>query len=222
MMSYSTNELLALALAVSFAAGLNVYAVIATLGLLAQADVVSLPPGIAVLESWWVIAASALLFGVEFFADKIPVFDLVWNVLQLFVRVPVAAVLTFAATNQLPFELQVAAAIGGGFVALVASGTKLAVRGVVTGSPEPVSNVVLSVTEDLVAVGVTWFAVTYPWLAASIVLAILIASAFIARAIFFAVGRLFRPRAHGNGQVGHRLGDEEAPRQPSEKLRALR
>lgn len=192
MMGYGTNELVALGLAVSFAAGLNVYVVVATLGLMAQADVVTLPDGLAVVESWWVIGASLALYSVEFIADKIPILDLVWNVLQLFVRVPVGAVLTFAATTPLPFELQLAAAFGGGALALVAAGTKLALRSTVTASPEPLSNIALSVAEDTLAIGVTWFAVTYPWLALSIVLVMLVIAALIARAIVRAISGLFR------------------------------
>jgi hypothetical protein len=192
MMGYSPNELVALGLAVSFAAGLNVYVVVATLGLLAQADVVTLPAGLDAVESWWVIGASLALYSVEFIADKIPVLDLVWNVLQLFVRVPVGAVLTFAATSRLPFELQIVATIGGGALALVAAGTKLAVRGAVTGSPEPLSNIALSVAEDTLAIGVTWFAVTYPWLALSIVLVMIVIAALIARAIIAAIAGVFR------------------------------
>src|ERR1039458_4131265 len=80
------SELVGLIVAVSFAAGLNVYATVATLGLLAHAGVLALPSGLHLLSSWWVIAASGTLFAVEFFADKIPAFDLFWNTLHTFVR----------------------------------------------------------------------------------------------------------------------------------------
>ena len=76
------QELVALIVAVSFAAGLNVYATVATLGLLAHAGVLVLPDPLQLLASWWVIGASTALFAVEFFADKIPAFDIVWNALH--------------------------------------------------------------------------------------------------------------------------------------------
>ena len=87
----SSNEIAAALVAISFAAGLNVYATLATLGLLAHAGFLPLPPALHVLTSWWVIGASSALFLVEFFADKVPAFDLIWNALHTFVRVPVAA-----------------------------------------------------------------------------------------------------------------------------------
>src|SRR5690242_6841855 len=73
------NQIVAAVVATSFAAGLNLYATVATLGLLAHARILALPPGLEVLASWWVIGASGALFAVEFFADKIPAFDLIWN-----------------------------------------------------------------------------------------------------------------------------------------------
>ena len=94
-MAFSPAQITALVVATSFAAGLNVYATIATLGLLARADIVPLPAGLTVLASWPVIAASAALYLIEFVADKIPAVDLVWNALQTFVRVPVAAWLSY-------------------------------------------------------------------------------------------------------------------------------
>ena len=94
-------ELFALLAAVAFAAGLNVYATVAALGLLARFGHLPLPPALQLLESWPVIAASGILFAIEFFADKIPAFDLVWSALHTFVRVPVAALLAYGATRQL-------------------------------------------------------------------------------------------------------------------------
>jgi hypothetical protein len=167
---YDPSELLALAIAVSFAAGLNVYAVIGTLGLLAQAGVVTLPGPIAVLGNWWVIGASLALFVLEFFADKVPFFDLVWNVVQLMVRVPAGALLAFGTATNLPPSLQVVAAAGGAVLALASASGKIALRSAATASPEPFSNVLLSLIEDLVAIGLTWFATSYPWLAAAMAL----------------------------------------------------
>src|SRR3569623_920785 len=103
------QELVALIVAVSFAAGLNVYATVATLGLLAHTGAVELPAGLQILGSWRVIGASAARFGVEFFADKIPAFDLVWNALHTFIRVPVAALIAWRATASLSPQQQLLA-----------------------------------------------------------------------------------------------------------------
>ncbi|MGA3105245.1 MAG: DUF4126 domain-containing protein [Terriglobales bacterium] len=155
-------ELVGMIVAVSFAAGLNVYATVGTLGLLAQAGLLDLPSGLHLLSNWWVIAAACALFAVEFFADKIPAFDLFWNALHTFVRVPVAALLAYGATSQLSPEKQLLAAFAGGAIALVAHGGKTAARVAVTPSPEPFSNFALSMSEDTLAVFLTWFATRHP------------------------------------------------------------
>ncbi len=111
------------------------------LGLLAHAGWVDLPSGLHLLTSWWVIGASGALFAIEFFADKVPGFDLVWNALHTFVRVPVAALIAYGATSQLSPEKQLLATLAGGAIALAAHGGKTAARVAVTPSPEPVSNI---------------------------------------------------------------------------------
>ena len=98
-MAFTPSTIAALVIAASFAAGLNVYATVLTLGLLAHAHWVVLPPGLETLSDWWIIGVSGTLFAVEFVADKIPGFDLLWNALHTFIRVPVAALLAFRATR---------------------------------------------------------------------------------------------------------------------------
>ena len=100
------EPLFAFLVACSFAAELNLYATAATLGLLARAGLVGEPPALLLLRSSWVILPALALFMVEFFADKIPGFDLIWNALHTFVRVPAAALLTYAATSHLPASQQ--------------------------------------------------------------------------------------------------------------------
>jgi hypothetical protein len=186
------EELVALLVAVSFAAGLNVYATVATLGLLAHAGVLALPPSLHVLESWWIIGAAGVLFGVEFFADKIPAFDLVWNALHTFIRVPVAALLAWRATATLTPGEQAAAALAGGLIALIAHGGKTAVRAAVTPSPEPFSNISLSLGEDALAVLLTWVATWQPWVAISVVAVLVLVTILLVRWVVKALGVLLR------------------------------
>jgi Domain of unknown function (DUF4126) len=191
-MKFAGTELVGLIVAVSFAAGLNVYATVATLGLLAQAGVLDLPSGLHLISSWWVIAASGALFAVEFFADKIPAFDLFWNALHTFVRVPVAALIAYGATSQLSPEKQLLAALAGGMIALAAHGGKTAARVAVTPSPEPASNIALSTGEDALAIFLTWFATQHPIMAAAIVAAFLIVIVAVIRWVVQALKNLFR------------------------------
>jgi len=187
-----SNELFAVLTAICFAAGLNVYATVATLGLLAHAGVIPLPPALHILSSWYVIACSAFLFLMEFFADKVPVLDLLWNALHTFVRVPVAAFLAYAATSQLSSGMQLLATLLGGAIALVAHGGKTAVRAAVTPYPEPISNIALSLAEDALAVFLTWFATRHPYWAAMIALAFVLVILALMRWVVGALRSMFR------------------------------
>src|SRR2546422_10979914 len=191
-MRFGGTEPVGLLIATSFAAGLNVYATVATLGLLAHAGILSLPPGLHLVGSWWVIGASGLLFVIEFFADKIPAFDLLWNALHIFVRVPVAALIAYGATSQLSPEKQLLATLAGGVIALAAHGGKTAARAAVTPSPEPISNISLSAGEDALAVFLTWFATKHPFVAAAIVVCLLGVIITLMRWVARALRALFR------------------------------
>jgi len=191
-MNLPASEWVALLIAVSFAAGLNVYATVATLGLLAHAGGLQLPPSLQLVENWYVIGASGVLFLVEFFADKVPAFDLVWNALHTFIRVPVAALLAYQASASLSPGEQMIATIAGGLIALAAHGGKTAARAVVTPSPEPFSNMALSFGEDVLAVFLTWMATWRPYIAASIALILVLLIVFFVRWVCRALRSLFR------------------------------
>jgi len=191
------NEVTATLVAVSFAAGLNVYATLTTLGLLAHTGILTLPAPLLLLENWWIIAASAVLFLVEFFADKVPAFDLIWNALHTFIRIPIAALLAYGATSHLSAEKQLVATLLGGLIALAAHGGKTAVRAAVTPSPEPLSNIGLSLGEDVLAIFLTWIATKHPYLAASIALLSIILIVLAVRWVVRALRRLF----HGAERV---------------------
>jgi hypothetical protein len=205
MVKLPTSELVALLVATSFAAGLNLYATVATLGLLARAGVLPLPPTLTVLTHWSVIGICIAIFAIEFFADKIPAFDLIWNALHTFIRVPVAALIAYRATAALsPWE-QLAATLAGGMIALAAHGGKTAVRAAVTPSPEPISNMALSLGEDGLAVFLTWFATQHPYSAATIVAILLIIIAILVRWVVRSLRALFR-------SAEEELGVASAPR----------
>jgi hypothetical protein len=190
------SQLFALLAAIGFAAGLNLYATVAVLGLLARFGHLPLPPGLHILQSWTVIGASTALFLVEFFADKVPAFDLIWNALHTFVRVPVAGLLAFEATKQLSPELQLLATLLGAAVALAAHGGKTAVRAAVTPSPEPVSNITLSLGEDVLAVGLTWLAARHPYVAGSLALVFVLIVVLLIRWVIRAMRALFHGAEH--------------------------
>ncbi|HYN05996.1 MAG TPA: DUF4126 domain-containing protein [Vicinamibacterales bacterium] len=191
-MPFPRDELVGFLIAVSFAAGLNVYATVATLGLLGRFDVLTLPGSLDLLTNEWIIGACGALFLIEFVADKIPMVDLVWNALQTFVRVPVGALLAYGATSGLSPGAQLVATMVGGSIALAAHGGKTAARAAVTPSPEPASNFLLSVAEDAFAIFITWFATQHPYLAATIVVLLLVVIVVLVRWIVKAIRSLWR------------------------------
>lgn len=189
-------ELFALLAAIGFAAGLNLYATVAVLGLLARFGHLPLPPGLQLLETWPVIGASATLFAVEFFADKIPAFDLIWNALHTFIRVPVAGLLAYQATTQLSPEKQLLATLLGAAVAFIAHGGKTAARAAVTPSPEPLSNITLSLGEDVLAIALTWLATRHPYVAGALAAVLIVIVIAMARLVVRALKALFRGAEH--------------------------
>jgi hypothetical protein len=192
MTVFTPPNIAALIIAASFAAGLNVYATVFTLGLLAHGHWVVLPPGLEALGDSWVIGVSGGLFALEFVADKIPGFDLLWNALHTFIRLPIAALLAYQASSHLSPELRLLAAVAGAAIAFAAHGSKTAIRAAVTPSPEPFSNIALSTSEDAVAVGITWLATQHPWVAASIAAAFTLCAILAVRWIVRVLRRAWR------------------------------
>jgi hypothetical protein len=146
---------LSLALGSAWTSGINLYATVTILGLLQKFGATKLPGGLDALDNWWIIGIAGGLYIIEFFADKFPYVDSVWDVVHTFIRVPAGAVVAYAATNQLDSTVYIPAALLGGGLALASHGTKAAARVGANLSPEPVSNWALSFFEDgLVIVGV--------------------------------------------------------------------
>ena len=185
-------QVVALIVATSFAAGLNTYATVGTLGLLGHYHVLVLPEGLHALTDWWVIAIAVAMFVVEFVADKIPAFDLIWNAMHTFVRIPVAALMAYKATAALTPSQQILATVAGGLIALAAHGGKTAARAAVTPSPEPFSNGALSIGEDVTAIGLTWLATRHPYTAAGIVVVGIVFVVVIMRYVIRSLKALFR------------------------------
>ena len=185
----SEPQIVAFLVAVGFAAGLNVYATTAVLGLLGRSDLLVLPGSLGAIESWWVIGVCLALWAVEFIADKIPAFDVVWNLGQSLVRIPVAAVIGYSGAADLDPGMQVLASAAGAVLAAVAASGKAATHSSVASSPEPFSNIALSLAEDATAVFLVWFATAHPVLAALIAIALAIAVVLLVRTVWRLVRR---------------------------------
>jgi hypothetical protein len=143
---------LAVSLGASWVSGINLYATVATLGLLSRFANLKLPGELDIVTNWWVIGVALFMFVVEFVADKVPVVDSVWDVIHTFIRIPAGAVLAATAFGDFDRSVQVIALLVGGGLALSSHGTKASLRALVNTSPEPVSNVVVSLAEDVLVI----------------------------------------------------------------------
>lgn len=179
---------IAIAMGASWVSGINLYASVATLGLLGRFADLQLPGELQVLTSWWVIGVAGVLYLVEFVADKIPIVDSTWDVIHTFIRVPAGAVLAASAFGDFDRSIQVIALLLGGGLALSSHGTKAATRAMLNASPEPVSNIVVSIVEDILAVVSVICSVFLPVLLFVIVGAGLVVSFFV----FNRILRFFR------------------------------
>jgi Domain of unknown function (DUF4126) len=172
-------DVLGIALGTGFSSGLNLYATVATLGLLERFGVIHLPPPLHVLAHPAVLAIAVVLYFVEFFADKIPFVDTVWDMLHTFIRPPAAALLAYSAAGAAPAHWRWAAALLAGGVALTSHGTKASARAAVNTTPEPLSNWALSFGEDVLAVWLTWMATAHPLATTIVVIALVALSVFL-------------------------------------------
>jgi len=182
---------LSLALGTAWTSGINLYATVSVLGLLQKFGATKLPGGLDVLDNWWIIGVAGFLYLIEFFADKIPYVDSVWDVVHTFIRVPAGAIVAYAATNDMDASVGVIATLLGGGLAFSSHGTKAAVRMGANLSPEPVSNWILSIVEDIIAFVGAILAVFAPVLIAIVLVVFAIFFFWFAPKVFRAVRKLF-------------------------------
>ena len=161
-MASGTLAALAIALGAGWAAGLNTYAVVLVLGIAQLLGLATLPHDLQVLGSPWVLAAAALLFALNFLADKIPYVDSLNDMLHTFVRVPAGALLAFGAADQTTPEIAVIAALLGGTLAAGTHIAKTGSRALINTSPEPFSNIAASITTDALVIAGLVLAITHP------------------------------------------------------------
>ena len=161
-MSAETLTPIAVALAAGWASGLNAYAAVLVLGLAQRLGLVALPHDMQMLESPWVLGVAAILFVLNFFADKIPYIDSINDVLQTFVRIPAGVLLAYGAAGGLSPEVSIIAGLLGGTLAAGSHIAKTGSRALINTSPEPFSNVLASLGEDVTVFGGLALAMTHP------------------------------------------------------------
>jgi hypothetical protein len=148
----------------------------------------------AFLSNPWVIGVAVALYVIEFIADKVPMVDTAWDAVHTFIRVPAGAALAFAAFAEADPSVRVIATLLGGGIALSSHGAKAATRATANLSPEPFSNIALSLFEDAIAVGLSVVMVWFPWVLLIVIAVFLILAAWLAPKILRALRGLFSRR----------------------------
>ena len=202
MIPLDTPQLLAIAAALGWASGLRLYAVVFLTGLAGFCGWVTLPTGLHVLQSPIMLGASALTLFIEFFADKIPGVDTLWDVLHTLVRIPAGAALAAAVFGADQASWATAAALLGGTLAATSHAAKATTRAALNASPEPFSNIAMSLLGDSVVPVSLWLSWTHPYVffaAIAVALVVMVATIwFLAkflRRMFQRVGGWFGRRA---------------------------
>lgn len=185
--------------------GVNLYATVVTLGLLQRFKLVTLPGELGMVGEWWIIGVAGVLYLIEFVADKIPAVDSVWDAIHTFIRVPAGAVLAASAFADFEPSVRIIALLVGGGVALSSHGTKAATRLAANTSPEPVSNIALSLAEDVVTVGSVVLMVFHPVVVLVLVLMFVLVAIWLVPRIARALKRLLA-RARAFFQTGEGSG----------------
>ncbi|MGZ8903095.1 MAG: DUF4126 domain-containing protein [Methylobacter sp.] len=198
---------LALSMGLAWASGINLYATLFVLGYLANTGNIDLPPDLQIVANPMVMGAAGLMYFVEFFADKVPGVDTGWDALHTFIRIPAGAMLAAGAIGDLNPAVELAAAIMGGSMAAGSHTTKAGSRVLINTSPEPFSNWIASIGEDVMVITGVWACINHP------VLFLIALSGFVllmiwllpriwvgVKKVFGFIIKLFRNESVQNGQ----------------------
>ncbi|GGH61374.1 hypothetical protein GCM10010975_25000 [Comamonas phosphati] len=195
------GALLALAAALGWASGLRLYAVVFVVGMLGVTGAMPLPGGLHVLAHPLVLVISGGLLFVEFFADKIPVVDSVWDLFQSVLRIPAGAALAAAVFGADNSTMAMAAALMGGTLAATSQAAKTTTRALINTSPEPFSNLGASLAEDTVSVGAIWLALTNPLVFAAALLVVVLVMWLVIWALWRFLKAALRRLRGGTGSL---------------------
>jgi hypothetical protein len=203
---------------IGWASGLNLYAAICTLGILGSTGHMTLPPDLVILTDPMVIFAAGAMYVVEFFADKVPGVDTGWDAIHTFIRIPAGAVLAAGAVGDVNAAAELAAAIAGGTLAAGAHASKAGTRALINTSPEPFTNWVASISEDVLVIGGLWAALQHPVLFLVLLAMFVLATAWLLPKIWRGLKRVaaFVRRKVGGEAATEAAGDSPLP--PSDAL----
>jgi len=188
----NVTAIIALTMGTAWASGINLYAAVLMLGFMGMTGGMQLPPGLEILANPVVLLAAGFMYVVEFVADKIPGVDTGWDTLHTFIRIPAGAVLAAGAAGSVDPSLSLAAGLVGGGVAAVSHAAKSGTRILINTSPEPFTNWIASVSEDVMVFGGLWMSLHHPVLFLALFLAFILFMAWLIPKIWAGVKKIFR------------------------------
>jgi Domain of unknown function (DUF4126) len=200
-MNFDTTQLVAVAAALGWASGLRLYAVLFLTGLAGFMGWVTLPPGLHLLQSPWMLGASGFMLFVEFFADKIPGVDTLWDGVHTLLRIPAGAALAAAVFGVDQSSWAIAAALLGGTLAATSHVAKATTRAAANTSPEPFSNIALSLAGDAAVPGMLWLSWAHP-VGALVALGVAVLAMLIAIFVLMKFLRGLLGRWRGDSSLG--------------------
>ncbi|MFT5387210.1 MAG: hypothetical protein ACI9F2_000004 [Lysobacterales bacterium] len=183
--------IISLVLGSSLTAGINLYLTAAILGVAHRLEWLNLPSGLEILAHPLIIGAAIVLYIIEFVADKVPYVDSTWDALHTFIRPAGGFVLGYMALNGVSEPAQMAVGLLMGTVALETHVAKATTRAAINTSPEPVTNVAASVTEDAVVVGIMFLVIQHPVIAFFVSIAIIVIAGIVIKVLFRFVKKIF-------------------------------
>jgi hypothetical protein len=186
-----TVQIIALTMGVAWASGINLYATIFMLGYLGSTGHIVLPPDLEVLTDPLVMLAAGMMYCVEFFADKTPGVDSLWDSVHTFIRIPAGAILAMGAVGDTSPAIELVAFLVGGSLAASTHATKTGSRILINTSPEPVSNWAASITEDIGVIAGLWTALYHPWIFLLALLIFIILMAWLLPRLWLGIKRVF-------------------------------
>jgi len=203
------SSIIALTMGVAWASGINLYAAVLMLGLLGSSGNMVLPQNLEILMNPLVLSAAGAMYLIEFVADKVPGIDNSWDGLQTFIRIPAGAALAAGAIGEVNPAISLAVAILGGSLAAGTHATKAGSRVLINTSPEPVSNWIASLSEDILVIAGLWTALHYPLTFLACLAAFIIMMVWLLPKIWRSVKWIFRKLA--NLFSGHKQNPPPIP-----------
>jgi len=206
-------EALALSMGGAWASGVNLYGTVVVLGMMNNLGLFDLPPDLQILGSWWVLALAAFLYLIEFVADKIPIVDSVWDAIHTFIRIPAGALLAAGAMSGLDVgmgeEAQTAISLlVGGTIAAGSHFTKAGSRAAINTSPEPVSNSIASLAEDVAVFGALYTVVFHPVVFFVLLAVFVLLLIWLVPKIWRFIGQVFGNARHPAAAYGNVRADQ--------------